>query len=300
MNGLIVINKHKGITSQTAVSKVKRLFKIKKAGHFGTLDPMAEGVLLVALGKATRFFDFYIKSSKYYTGLIHFGFATDTYDAEGEAVSDSVEVDLTSMDIPSLKEGLIGEILQYPPKYSAKKKDGKPLYKYARENVDVEIKPSKVTVNSFETEVRSGDTLWFRIGCSSGTYIRSIAHDMGQKAGVGAHLKELNRTASGEFTIDKAYKLSDLESMSREELEKAVVPIDRLLTDYPGIVTTESGVARIMNGMEIAGRDVIRETNCDSAKDIFRLLDENETLLAFARKDLITGAYHPYLVIKPD
>lgn len=298
MDGLIVINKHKGITSQVAVSKIKRLLKIKKAGHFGTLDPMAEGVLLVALGKATRFFDFYIKGDKYYTGLIHFGYTTTTYDAEGEADSDVAEADLYSMDLPSLKEGFLGEIEQYPPKYSAKKRDGKPLYKYARENIEVEIKPSRVTVNSFETEIRSKDTLWFRIGCSSGTYIRSIAHDIGQKAGTGAHLKELNRTASGEFTIEKAWRLEDIENMELEERHNLIVPIDELLTEYPGVITGSNGFKRIMNGMEIAGRDVIEEI--PGSGDLFRILDEDKKLLAFSKKDLMTGCYHPFLVIKRD
>ena len=217
-SGLLVVNKPLRKTSHDIVAAVRRCLKIKKAGHFGTLDPMADGVLLIAIGKATRFFDYYLNKNKIYTGEIKFGYSTTTYDQEGEINSKISEPDIESVDIRSIVSSFIGKQFQTPPIYSAKKINGKALYKYARKNIKVDIKPSEIEIYSFEYKVIDRSTLWFKVCVSSGTYIRSIAYDMGIKTGFGAYLSQLTRENVGNFSLSDAISYDLIDSGQIEDV----------------------------------------------------------------------------------
>jgi tRNA pseudouridine55 synthase len=210
MNGVIVINKPAGMTSHDVVNRVRRILNEKSVGHLGTLDPMATGVLPLVVGRMTRLAQFYTMSDKSYEGEIRFGFSTDTYDADGERVGDAHETNLGLEQIREAASEFVGRIQQVPPSFSAKKVQGVPAYKLARKNKEVELKAVEVEVKSFECFHCSDDRVRFRTEVSSGTYVRSIAHELGQRLGVGAHLSALRRTASGEFCIEDAVTLEQL------------------------------------------------------------------------------------------
>ncbi len=297
IHGLIILNKPLNLSSHAVVEKVRRWFPKQKVGHFGTLDPLAEGVLLVGIGKATKFSDFYMKKKKTYSGKIKFGFATSTYDREGEAITETKEIDLRSLDIEALLEHFRGELLQIPPIYSAKKFKGKPLYKYARQNKEVELKPARVTVYSLTAEVEDKDTLRFTAETSSGTYIRSLAHDIGAKAECGAHLAELRRVRVGDFTLDQAVKPDEVDpKLPSEELLKMVIPIESLLPEFPKLVINQAGRRGVLNGMALEIKDIVRLFEGGDTTH-YRVFDEEGRFLALARKDGVKRQFKPFLVL---
>jgi tRNA pseudouridine55 synthase len=302
IHGLILVDKPPHITSYKVVDKIKKLFKIKKVGHFGTLDPVAKGLLLIGLGNATKFFDFYIKKRKLYSGKIAFGHATTTYDSEGEPLGEPKPIDLYKVDIDALLAGFIGRQMQMPPIYSAKKFKGRPLYKYARENKvgDIDLKPVEVEIFFLEGKVVDGSTLWFKAETTSGTYIRSLAHDMGQKLGVGAYLKELVREGVGEFRLENAYTPEELTvHVETGEISKVVTPIEVLLPEFPKIIIGPGGRQAVLNGMPLLPGDVakiIHPKNQNKTGDYFRLFDDEGKLLAIARKDPKLMRFKPYIV----
>ncbi len=296
IHGLILVNKPTHVTSHTIVDQVRKLFKIKKAGHFGTLDPLAEGLLLIGLGNATKFFDFYIKKRKLYSGTINFGYATTTYDTEGEPAGEEKNVDLGSVDIEKLLAVFRGNQLQTPPIFSAKKFKGKPMYKYARENKKVEVKPVRIEVFSLTGKALDKKTLWFKAETSSGTYIRSLAHDMGEKIGVGAHLGSLKRESVGEFHLDAAFTPGQLAQHAQAgEIAGVITPIEALLPEFPKIIIGPAGCQAVRNGMHLLPRDVLKVMAAESS-DNFRLFDEEGKLLAIAKKDPKLMRFKPYIV----
>lgn len=296
LHGLILVNKPTNVTSHTIVDHIRKLFKVKKAGHFGTLDPLAEGLLLIGVGHATKFFDFYIKKKKLYSGTIRFGYGTTTYDTEGDRVGDEKDIDLEQIDIEALLDRFRGKQMQTPPIYSAKKFKGKPMYKYARQNIDVQLKPVPVEVYSLAGKVLNANTLWFQAQTSAGTYIRSLAHDMGQQTGSGAHLASLKRESVGEFHIDKAYTPDQLAQFAAENNAAAVVtPIEALLPEFPKIIVGPAGRRAVMNGMFLLPRDVLKVMTTDN-EETFRLFDDEGKLLAIARKDPKLMRFKPFIV----
>ncbi|MFY9843195.1 MAG: tRNA pseudouridine(55) synthase TruB, partial [Terriglobales bacterium] len=226
MNGVVVIDKPPGLTSHDVVNRVRRILGQRSVGHLGTLDPSATGVLPIVLGNLTRLAQFYLHSEKTYEGVIRFGFATDTYDADGEPTTPQQEVHIDGGQVRALAAEFRGLIEQTPPPFSAKKIAGVPAYKLARKNKAVALKPVQVEIKEFE--ILSFDNMntnesttnqaqaTFRARVASGTYIRSIAHDLGQKLGCGAHLASLRRTAAAEFAIADAHSLSALETAMRQ------------------------------------------------------------------------------------
>src|SRR3954454_2532943 len=217
MNAVLIIDKPPGFTSHDVVARVRRILNQRAVGHLGTLDPMATGVLPLVLGNMTRLAKFYLKSEKSYEGVIRFGFATDTYDAEGEPSATPQQPKLTLESVRQLATKFIGIIEQVPPPYSAKKIAGVPAYKLARKNKDVTLKPVQVEIKEFEI-IATDDAnacAHFRARVASGTYMRSVAHDMGQLAGCGAHLQSLRRTAVAEFGLEHAHTLAELEQAAR-------------------------------------------------------------------------------------
>jgi tRNA pseudouridine55 synthase len=233
-DGALVINKPQGKTSHDIVDAVRRLAGFRQIGHLGTLDPLATGVLVLLLGKATRLVRFYAGRRKRYNAAFRFGYATSTYDSEGQATGpDSLPL-LDQQLIERLAGESVGSLEQMPPIFSAKKIHGRPAYELARKNQAVELKPVHVQVFEYKLTKLEECVASFSIECSSGTYIRSLAHDMGQKVGCGAHLSEICRTAVGEFSLDQAVELEDLATAAREgKFQSWVIALENLLPDYP-------------------------------------------------------------------
>jgi tRNA pseudouridine55 synthase len=259
MNGVIVIDKPGGLTSHDVVNRVRRILGQRAVGHLGTLDPSATGVLPVVLGNLTRLAQFYAHSEKTYEGVIRFGFATDTYDADGEPTSPPQDVHINYDEVRALAAQFRGIIEQMPPPFSAKKIAGVPAYKLARKKQEVTLKPVQVEVTEFEILEATGgptrsqnDQITFRARVASGTYIRSIAHDMGQKLGCGAYLASLRRTAVAEFAIEDAYSLEALQAAMQQGIgESLFVHPRRLVPQLPSVTANEESAALIRSGRAV-------------------------------------------------
>jgi tRNA pseudouridine55 synthase len=233
-DGALVINKPQGKTSHDIVDAVRHLAGFRQVGHLGTLDPLATGVLVLLLGKATRLVRFYAGRRKHYNAAFRFGYATNTYDSEGVAVGPEISPALEREVLERLAAESVGRFEQMPPIFSAKKVHGRPAYELARKNQVVELKPASVEVYEYRLMEIEGPVARFSIECSSGTYIRSLAHDMGQKLGYGAHLTEICRTAVGEFSLDQAIDLEELAEAARGgKFQNCLIALENLLPDYP-------------------------------------------------------------------
>ncbi len=250
MNGLLIVNKPAGMTSHDVVATVRRLTGESSVGHLGTLDPMATGVLPLLLGRFTRLAQFFKQDRKRYSGTIRFGFATDTYDADGEAVGECVDPQLTLEEIRQFAENFQGEIDQMPPPYSAKKSGGVPAYKLARQGKAVELRPVRIEIHRFEIPLYRAPNADFTVEVSSGSYIRSIAHEMGELAGCGAHLASLCREQAGEFTLDQAATLEEIAAWQKDDALAQRLPHPRLLLpQMPAVTVDENTASRLKNGM---------------------------------------------------
>jgi tRNA pseudouridine55 synthase len=224
MNGVIIVDKPAGWTSHDVVNRMRRILGQRSVGHLGTLDPLATGVLPLVAGSLTRLAQFYTASEKTYEGVIRFGFATNTYDADGEPVGEPQPVNPTLDELRKLAATFRGQIDQVPPPFSAKKIHGVPAYKLARKQKEVVLKAVPVDIKEFEILALEGDRAKFRARVSSGTYMRSIAHEMGQLQGAGAHLETLRRTAVAEFDITQAHTLEEIEGKIREvQMKEATI-----------------------------------------------------------------------------
>ena len=278
MNGVLIIDKPAGLTSHDVVNRVRRLVGQRCVGHLGTLDPMATGVLPLVTGSFTRLAQFYVSSEKTYEGTIRFGFATDTYDAEGDPVSEPQSVSLKKEEIERLAGTFRGHIEQTPPPFSAKKIKGVPAYKLARKHKEVVLHPVQVEIKEFEILCVETDRVGFRARVASGTYMRSVAHDMGQALGCGAHLESLRRTSVAEFSLADAHTLEELQSFSQNPehchpdrsfaspkgkgsaVEGPCVPANleclfvhprKLLPAFPATTANEATAARIRAGRTV-------------------------------------------------
>lgn len=252
MNGVIVIDKPPRLTSHDVVNRVRRILGQRSVGHLGTLDPAATGVLPIVVGNLTRLAQFYTHSEKTYEGVIRFGFATDTYDADGEPTTPVQEVNLKLEEIRALASQFYGVIEQMPPPFSAKKIAGVPAYKLARKNKEVVLKPVQVEIKEFEILEAEFDQATFRARVASGTYIRSVAHDMGQKLGCGAHLASLRRTAAAEFVIEDAHTLEAVAAaMQQGTVDSLFVHPRKLVPQLPSVTATEEGAALIRTGRAV-------------------------------------------------
>jgi tRNA pseudouridine55 synthase len=252
MNGVIVIDKPPGPTSHDVVNRVRRILGQRSVGHLGTLDPSATGVLPVVLGNFTRLAQFYVHSEKMYEGVIRFGFATDTYDGDGEPTTPLQDVDLDCNEVRALAAQFQGSIEQMPPPFSAKKIAGVPAYKLARKKQEVALKPVQVEIKEFEILATTADQATFRARVASGTYIRSVAHEMGQKLGCGAHLAALRRTSVAEFAIEDAHSLPALEAaMQQGSAESLFVHPRKLVPQLPSVTANEESAALIRSGRAV-------------------------------------------------
>jgi tRNA pseudouridine55 synthase len=225
MEGVLLVDKPGGLTSHDVVYRLRRKLQIKKIGHAGTLDPMATGLLIMLIGKATRISQYLISVDKVYEGEATLGVVTDSQDAEGEVMETRPVPELTAAQVRETMKGFLGDQYQTPPMHSAIKINGVPLYKLARKGEEVEREPRFIRVAAFELASFASPKLTFTLHCTKGTYVRTIAHDLGQKLGCGAHLSALRRTGSGKFTIGQCLPLEQIEALTLPEIEKRLIPV---------------------------------------------------------------------------
>jgi len=252
MDGVLVIDKPAGLTSHDVVNRVRRILHERSVGHLGTLDPLATGVLPLVAGRMTRLAQFYTASEKTYEGSIRFGFATDTYDADGEPLEAPHVLNATLEELKEIALNFQGRISQMPPPFSAKKIHGVPAYKLARKNREVDLQPVEVEIKEFELLDWDGEQARFRARVASGTYMRAVAHDMGHLVGCGAHLASLRRTGVGEFGLSDAQTLEKLEVACQQGYtEEIFIHPRKLLPQMPSVTANEETLARIRVGRAV-------------------------------------------------
>jgi tRNA pseudouridine55 synthase len=225
MEGVLLVDKPSGMTSHDVVYRLRRKLQIQRIGHAGTLDPMATGLLIMLIGKATRISQYLISLDKVYEGEITLGVTTNSQDAEGEIMETRAVPPLTADEVREKMNSFLGDQYQIPPMFSAVKIGGVPLYKKARQGEEVEREPRFIRVASFELLSFESPKLTFRLACTKGTYVRTIANDLGAKLGCGAHLSALRRTASGQFTIERCTPLAEIQELPLPEIEKRLIPV---------------------------------------------------------------------------
>jgi tRNA pseudouridine55 synthase len=293
LDGVIVIDKPEGWTSHDVVSKVRHIAQTKKVGHLGTLDPIATGVLPLVIERATRLAQFYTHSDKIYEGVVRFGWSTASYDRAGEPTSEKVDVRLDAAQLEAALESFRGEIIQRPPAVSAKKVDGRRAYELARHNVEVVLSPVRIHVYELTLLEVSGSDARLRVHCSGGTYVRSIAHDLGQSLGTGAHLAELRRLASGEFEIDQALTLEQLAALAAEDrLVDAFVPAEKLLPAFPSVFVDDVTAAQVRHGRNFPASPFRTGPPAKYVKAVTR----SGSLLAIGEA-VLPNLYHPVVVL---
>lgn len=250
LNGVLMLDKAPGASSNAALQQAKRLYQAAKAGHAGTLDPLATGLLPILFGEATKFSSDLLEADKSYAAEIRLGTNTTTADAEGEVIATRA-VNVTAKQLAAALLSFRGDILQTPPLYSALKRAGKPLYAYARAGIDIARAPRRVTIRALALQWFEGERLALSVTCSKGTYIRSIAHDLGELLGCGAHLSALRRTAVGRFALDCAHTLESLEVMPAAERDSCLLPVDALLQELPEVCLAPSAQAMFLQGQAV-------------------------------------------------
>ena len=301
MNGILIIDKPAGITSHDVVARVRRILKTKRVGHTGTLDPFATGVMVILVGQATRLAQFLDKDAKEYEALVRFGFETDTGDRTGSPKSKVQSPKLESLDpIRAVLPMFRGEIEQTPPMYSAKKIDGKKLYELARKGETVERKAAKITIYELELlsvspaladDLTAGiDTVTLRVRCSAGTYIRTLAEDIGRKVGVGAHLEELRRTHAGKFSIDQSVTLEQLGKM--DDPASALIAMELAVSHLPNIELTDERIAKTKNGLST--RIFVSDLN---EGDAVQMIDGSGELIAIGFFNEAENVIQPKVVL---
>jgi tRNA pseudouridine55 synthase len=278
VDGLLLVDKKTGITSHDVVEKFRRRSKIKKVGHTGTLDPLATGLLVLCVGKATRLQAYLMGMEKTYEGVMQFGWATDSYDAAGVPAGEPNEVNVEHIDFTPLVAPFLGAIEQMPPQFSAKKVNGVRAYELARKGEVAALTPKAITVYEFEILSVTGSTVRFRVRSSAGTYVRSLVHDLGTAAGVPAHLKELRRTAIGNFRISDALPYETLENAPVDELlappwfqslSEVELPLPKLRIDW-------SQQGKLMRGQSI----IMTPPVAVNAGDLLALGNPEDKLIA--------------------
>lgn len=255
MNGIIIVNKPTGITSFDVVSRIRRLYQIKKVGHTGTLDPDASGVLPLCIGKATKVIEYLMDEDKAYRVGLLLGAATDTQDATGSIILEK-PVLVSDEEIETAINSFMGDQEQIPPMYSAVRIKGKRLYELARRGIEVERSPRPITIYKIDilNIERKSDKVHvtFEVECSKGTYVRTLCHDIGQLLGCGGHMNSLIRTRSGPFMLDDSYTLDDLEEIkSKMKLETALISMDKALLKMPSVYISHNNAVRLKNGLSV-------------------------------------------------
>lgn len=281
MNGVINIYKNTGMTSFDVVAMVRRVAKMKKVGHTGTLDPAASGVLPVCLGKATKIIDYIMENKKVYRVNLKLGMVTDTYDLEGEVLREKDASHITKDEILNCINSFVGTIDQVPPMYSALKQNGVRLYELARQGIEVHREARKVTIYSIENiKIESSDNIQMDVCCSKGTYIRSLCYDIGEKLNVGATMTALERIQNGPFTKEEAINIEDL---TEELLEKHIISIEKALDSFEKITVNEKFGKLLRNGVKVFDNRIYSEEV--EFNKLYRVYEDNGVFLGLGKRD---------------
>jgi tRNA pseudouridine55 synthase len=293
LDGVIVIDKPEGWTSHDVVAKARGILRTKRVGHLGTLDPIATGVLPLVIEHATRLARFYTRSDKIYEGVVRFGWSTDSYDRAGEPTSEKVQASVDAAELERLLDQFRGEFRQTPPPVSAKKVGGRRAYDLARKSLPVELAPVSVQVFALTLLEVNGPDISLRVHCSGGTYVRSIAHDLGRAMGCGAHLLGLRRTASGEFEIGQAIAIPRLQALAAEgRLAEAIVPAAKMLPEFPCVFVDDATVTHIRNGRNFPASPFRSHPASRYVKAVTR-----EGALVAIGEAVLPNVYHPVVVM---
>jgi len=268
MNAVLIIDKPSGLTSHDVVNRLRRILGQRSVGHLGTLDPMATGILPLVLGSFTRLAQFYTSSEKTYEGVIRFGFATDTYDAEGVPTTEPIPVELSLDSLQQLSAEFVGLIEQTPPPFSAKKIQGVPAYKLARKHQEVELKPVEVEIKEFTITALEADRATFRARVASGTYMRSVAHDIGQRLGCGAHLAALRRTSVAEFDLCHAHTLEEIAECANNRDSSTIARVRSLPLRIKEAGSTDAIESGVFDSLCIHPRQLLPQLPCVTADEI--------------------------------
>jgi tRNA pseudouridine55 synthase len=296
MDGLLIIDKPAGPTSHDVVARMRRVLGERRIGHTGTLDPNASGVLPLVIGRATRLAKFLSGGRKTYEAIVRFGVTTDTYDAEGKLVGAPSGAPPPSRDaIERALDEFRGTFMQQPPAYSAKKIDGERSYKAARADRPALPDPVSVTVHHLELLSQEGAEATLRVECSAGFYVRSLAHDLGTRLGMGAHLAALRRTISAGLTLDDAMPLEFAER-SRDDTSEAILPLEAMLPQLSAIILTDEGLLRVLHGRNVGQAEVASGSLETTAPT--RLLDQSGQLVGIAEPTAVPGVLHPSVVLR--
>lgn len=311
MDGVLIVNKPAGMTSHDVVARVRRILNERSVGHLGTLDPSATGVLPLVVGRFTRLAGFYTEADKRYEGVIHFGMATDTYDAEGAPLGPLKDVHLSLEQVREATAGFTGTIQQIPPPFSAKKIAGVPAYKLARKKQEVALEPKTVEVKEFDILDFDGEKAHFKAWVSSGTYIRSLAHDLGKMLGPGAHLGGLKRTAVREFRLEEAHGLEEVEqwaqhlrqsnhilhNASYQTLEIFLHP-RLVLTEFPAVTAPPEALTKIRHGaaVNLPYFPPRSQPRAAALPQLVRVFADQTHLIAIA-KQIAGTLFHPKVVL---
>ena len=293
-DGIIIVDKPEDWTSHDVVNKIRRLANTKKVGHLGTLDPIATGVLPLVIGRATRLAQFYTRRDKVYEAIIRFGFSTDTHDRAGTPTStEAPPPPLGAATLEPYLQRFRGKLLQTPPQVSAKKVAGRPAYELARKKIAVELAPVEVEVYELTLQGIEGPDIRVRAHCSAGTYLRGIAHDLGIATGYGAHLFQLRRVESGEFTLDRAHTLEKLQDLAAaDRLAEALIPAAQLLPEFPSEYVDAVTEAQIRQGRDFPVSPFRVQKGARYVKAISHAGD----LVAMGEMKL-PNLYHPVVVL---
>ena len=293
MDGILVLDKPRGWTSHDVVARVRQLTKIKRVGHTGTLDPMATGVLIVCLGQATRVVEYMVGHDKRYTATVRLGIETDTYDAQGQVVARR-PVDVSESALRESLEAFVGDLRQVPPMFSAIKQAGTKLYDLARQGIEVEREPRSMTIHSIDLIGFDPPDATIDVRCSAGTYIRSLAHDLGRRLGCGAHLSMLTRTAAGDFTLAQAVSLEAFEAAAADGSWTTLLrPLDAALSSFPAITLSEDDAVRARHGMTVIAGDIL-------ANDLVRAYDPSGRIVGVMRFDPARNELRPHKILVGD
>jgi tRNA pseudouridine55 synthase len=282
LDGVLLLDKPLGLSSNDALIRAKRLYRVKKAGHTGTLDPLATGLLPLCFGEATKFSQDLLEADKTYEATLRLGIRTTTGDAEGEAV-ETREVNCDEAAVRAAMTKFVGDIVQVPPMYSALKRDGKPLYEYARAGQTVEREGREVTILALDMLACSLPDVTFRVTCSKGTYVRTLAEDIGEALGCGAHLVMLRRTGVGALTLDHAVTLEALTAADEPQRDTWLQPVDALLSTFPALTLNADAARRFTHGQRLPLNELVLDRAACEAADRVRVYDEAGRLLGVAK-----------------
>jgi tRNA pseudouridine55 synthase len=255
MNGVLNLYKEPGMTSHDVVHLVRKKCNIRRVGHTGTLDPLAQGVLPICIGQATRISSYLLEKDKTYRATLQLGITTDTYDREGTIIS-TRPVEVTKELVDQAAASFLGSIHQRPPVYSALKKDGKKLYEYARAGIHVDIPTREVTIHTLQILRLEGSLVEMLVVCSKGTYIRSLVYDLGELLGCGAHMTALERVSSGPFHVDEAIRLPVFLDMDQTQIQQALIPMESVLTHLDTVIIDPPSLRYLVNGVMLYGRNI--------------------------------------------